>query len=70
MQITFKQLQDNCIHQGLIKQGHKWCGYHAHCWDDWKPYKVANCPILNPQKKHDVQLEGQMCITDILGEIT
>ena len=66
MQITFKQLQDNCSHQMWIKAGTKMCGYKAKCWDDWKVCKVVNCPILNPQKKEDENLDGQMSIDDFL----
>lgn len=67
MQITFKHLQDNCRNQAFIKNGIKMCGKDAHKWDEWTECCAAMCPILNPPKKN-VQLEGQIHITDILGE--
>ena len=63
--VTFKVFSENCSHQMMIKEGKPWCGYKAKCWDDWKPCKQKNCPVLN-KPKQEQQIEGQMNIQDIL----
>ena len=52
IQMSFKELQENCIHQGSIFNGGiKACGFKnkqsAKCWDDWQPCTLANCPFGN-----------------------
>lgn len=63
MKISFKTLQENCSHQGAIRDGQKMCVYQAHCWDDWVVCNTKNCPILNPVKPPK-EIEGQMSLED------
>lgn len=52
--VKFSIVQEHCRHQGMIKEGKKWCGYiggvPARCWDDWKECCEANCFLVNKKQ--------------------
>lgn len=54
MRVKFKDMQENCRHQGWIKEGGvKMCSYKdresAKCWADWQECKEQNCPLKVPK---------------------
>jgi len=68
MNISFRTLSENCSHQGMIKEGRRWCGKGAKCWADWHLCEKSECPLLGEDKRIMPQVDGQISLMEWMEE--